>query len=126
MAITKIAVKIEELSQNAILFSALKNKKKPLILIGMGEEGLISRIATRVMGGYLTFASLSNGKESAPGQISAEELTTRFHFKKTGPKTKLFGVVGNPVSHSLSPDIHNAGFEKIGFDGLYVPLKVTN
>jgi 3-dehydroquinate dehydratase/shikimate dehydrogenase len=126
VAITKVAVKIEELSQNAILFSALQNKKKPLILIGMGEEGLISRITTRVFGGFLTFASLNSGKESAPGQIAAEELRNRFRFKKTGQQTKLFGVVGNPVSHSLSPDIHNAGFEVIGFDGLYLPLKVSD
>ena len=87
---------------------------------------MISRICARVFGSYLTFASLSNGKESAPGQISAEDLKNRFRFKKTSPKTKLFGVVGNPVSHSLSPDIHNAGFETIDFDGLYLPLKVSD
>lgn len=124
--ITKLAVKVSELAQNARLFHALKNKKKPLILLGMGEEGLISRICSRVFGGFLTFASLSKGKESAAGQISVEELLHRFRFRSHNQDTKLYGVVANPVTHSLSPDIHNAGFGELGFNGLYVPLKVNN
>ena len=42
-----------------------------------------------------------------------------------GPATKVFGVVGSPVAHSMSPAVHNAGFDQTGFDGVYVPLLVN-
>lgn len=46
---------------------------KPIISISMGEIGKISRISGELFGSYLTFASL--GKESAPGQMSLEDLS---------------------------------------------------
>ncbi len=38
--------------------------------------------------------------------------------------TRLAGIVGNPVSHSLSPRMQNAAFEALGLDWAYVPLRV--
>jgi len=38
--------------------------------------------------------------------------------------TKLCGVIGNPIEHTMSPAIHNAAFEKMGIDYLYVPFRV--
>jgi len=35
------------------------------------------------------------------------------------------GVIGSPISHSLSPTIHNAGFAKLGLDWVYVALPVA-
>lgn len=39
--------------------------------------------------------------------------------------TKTFGIMGNPVSHSLSPAMHNAAFAALGLDCVYIPLPVT-
>ncbi len=39
--------------------------------------------------------------------------------------TKLLGVIGNPISHSLSPIIHNAAIEHLGLDYRYVAFSVT-
>jgi shikimate dehydrogenase len=38
--------------------------------------------------------------------------------------TKVAGVVGRPVAHSLSPVLHNAWLAAAGIDGVYVPLSV--
>ncbi len=92
----------------------------------MGEYGHISRILTRKFGGLLTFASLRKGKESAPGQLTIDELSSIYHFKKTNKETKLYGVVGNPVSHSISPVIHNSSFIEKGLNSVYVPMKVLD
>lgn len=37
-------------------------------------------------------------------------------------KTKLYGILGNPVSHSLSPVMHNAAFAATGINGAYLPF----
>jgi len=39
-------------------------------------------------------------------------------------KTKLLGVIGNPISHSISPELHNTLSSYLGIDAVYVPLKV--
>ena len=41
-------------------------------------------------------------------------------------KTKIAGIVGNPVGHSLSPKIHNFLFQKFGIDAVYVPFEIKN
>jgi len=40
--------------------------------------------------------------------------------------TKLCAVIGNPVEHSLSPAIHNAAFQKLGLNYVYVAFRVEN
>lgn len=41
-------------------------------------------------------------------------------------KTELYGIIGNPVRHSLSPAMHNAGFATMGMNWVYVPMEVSN
>jgi shikimate dehydrogenase len=41
-------------------------------------------------------------------------------------QTKLCGVIGNPVEHSLSPAIHNAAFQKLGLNFVYLAFPVEN
>ena len=58
------------------------------------------------------------------GQVTIEELRDQYRWEKLGPATAVYGVIGWPVGHSLSPAIHNAGFDAVGFDGVYLPLPV--
>lgn len=122
--IVKIACMVRDIRENLRIFSLLRNSARPTILIGMGELGLVSRILGRKFGNVLTFGSLAHGKESAPGQITAQELRELYRYKKIGPGTDIYGVIANPVSHSMSPAIHNAAFEAAGIDAVYVPFKV--
>ncbi|WP_414469389.1 shikimate dehydrogenase [Methanobacterium sp. ACI-7] len=39
-------------------------------------------------------------------------------------KTKVVGIIGDPVEHSLSPLMHNAAFRHLGLDYIYVPFQV--
>jgi 3-dehydroquinate dehydratase/shikimate dehydrogenase len=122
--IAKIACLARDLSDNLRIFELLRSAKHPTIALCMGELGLISRILGRKFGNVLTYASLRAGSESAPGQITAAELHDLYRYKKIGRSTAIYGVIANPVAHSMSPAIHNAAFEETGLDAVYVPLKV--
>jgi shikimate dehydrogenase len=39
-------------------------------------------------------------------------------------ETKLCGIIGDPVEHTMSPAMHNVAFEKLGLDYLYLPFRV--
>ncbi|HLA37638.1 MAG TPA: shikimate dehydrogenase, partial [Candidatus Brocadiales bacterium] len=88
--------------------------------------GLISRILAPKYGSYLTFGSLDVGKESAPGQLTAREMLGVYHVDKINRETALYGLIGNPVGHSLGPYVHNAAFRELGINAVYLPFKVEN
>lgn len=124
--IVKIVTYANDITDNIKIFELLNSARVPAISLCMGELGHLSRILTRKFGGLLTFASLERGKESAPGQLTVDELTGIYHFKDINRETGLYGIIGNPVSHSMSPIIHNSAFKEKGLNNVYVPLKVSN
>lgn len=97
-------------------------KNLPLVAIAMGEAGQISRLLAAKFGAAFTFAQLDSQPGSAPGQPLISTLIKRFRFKEQRADWRVFGLIGSPVSHSVSPMMHNAGFAKTDYAGVYVPL----
>ncbi|MBL8964135.1 MAG: type I 3-dehydroquinate dehydratase [Phycisphaeraceae bacterium] len=124
-SVLKIAYRARSLRDNLELFDILLERDRPTIALAMGEFGLASRVLAPKFGGFLTFASLSRESVTAPGQPTIEELVGRYRFRSIGPGTRVYGVAGWPVAQSLSPVIHNAGFEAIGHDGVYLPMPIA-
>lgn len=124
-SVVKVAYRARSLRDNLDLFEITRNAPKPTIALGMGEFGLMSRVLAPKFGGFLTFASLRDEIATAPGQPTIDDLLGMYRFRSIGKETKLYGVIGWPVGHSLSPLIHNAGFKEIGWDGVYLPLPVA-
>ncbi len=102
----------------------LRKSDRQMISLAMGEAGLASRILAGKFGAFGTFASLSEGNESAPGQLTVEQMKRLYRWDAIGPKTAVYGVIGCPVTHSMSPAIHNAAFAETGIDAVYVPLLI--
>jgi len=123
-AVVKVAYRARSIRDNLELFDILSERQKPTIALGMGEFGLMSRVLAPKFGGFLTFASLRDESATAPGQPTIDDLLGMYRFRSIGKDTRVYGVIGWPVTQSMSPLIHNAGFAQIGWDGVYVPMPV--
>lgn len=107
-----------------VALDIIRQTPKPTIALAMGEAGLLSRILARKVGAFGTFASLSAGAGSAPGQPTISELIDLYRWESISATTNVFGVIGCPVGHSMSPAIHNAAFDATGYDGVYLPILI--
>ncbi len=104
--------------------AVLRNATKPTLALAMGEAGLASRILAGKFGAFGTFAALGRGEESAPGQLTVEQMKGLYRWDSVGPATEVYGVIGCPVAHSMSPAIHNSAFTAEGMNAVYVPLRI--
>jgi len=124
-SVVKIAYRARSIRDNLEVFEILRDRQKPMIAVCMGEFGLMSRVLAPKFGGLLTFASLRDEEMTAPGQPTIDELLGLYRFRSITATTKVYGIIGWPVTQSMSPLVHNAGFEKIGWDGVYVPMPIV-
>ena len=122
--VIKLAWKARSLRDNVEAFEILLARHKPTIALCMGEEGLASRVLAKKFGALLTFAALDAGSGTAPGQPTVAQLKSLYRWDAINSATKVYGVIGMPVGHSMSPAIHNAGFDAIKHNGVYLPMPI--
>ena len=122
----KVVSTAQTLADNLAVLRLIEDRaaNARIVSMAMGEEGLPSRILGPREGGEFTFASLAEGEETAPGQVTARTLRTLYRAGKIGSSTRIFGVAGNPIAHSLSPLMQNIAFGRAGVDAVLIPLKV--
>lgn len=119
--IYKIATMASKIT-DSLRMLAFMNNYKNVAGMCMGRFGQITRILGPIFGSPLTFAAL--GTPGAPGQLQAEDLVKTYRFHSLSPKTKIFGLIGNPISHSLSHLKHNAFFAEKKIDAVYVKMEL--
>ncbi len=122
--IIKIVTMAKAPSDNVRVMEMLRAAHVPTIAFCMGEYGTISRVLCGKLGAPFTYAGFSSEREMAPGQLTYAEMRNLYRFNRITKDTKVFGVIGDPIAHSLSPLLHNAAFRKTEFDGVYVPLRI--
>lgn len=94
------------------------------ILIGMGELGQPSRLLGAFPGNRWTYVCESDAV--APGQFTLEQARDCYRLQRRRAPEALYGVLGHPVTHSLSPLLHNALFDRYGLNRLYLPCPVDD
>jgi 3-dehydroquinate dehydratase/shikimate dehydrogenase len=78
-----------------------------------------------VFGGAFTYAAPMYAEGTAAGQVSARHLRNLFHVEKLGKNTKIYGVIADPIRHSISPAVHNRAFQSKRLDAVYLPFLVS-
>ena len=119
--IAKLAVMTER-PADLVRLLRVRGDGSSSIVIGMGGAGLATRILAERFGSRWCYA----GNAIAPGQITARRLLREFCFRRIRPDAAVYVVVGKPVTNSLSPAMHNAGFAARGLNAVYVPLEVRD
>ena len=89
----------------------------------MGEHGLVTRVLPSRFGSSWTYA----GALAGVGQLTPATLHRRVPLSRRSVRdTALYGIVGRPVAHSVSPAMHNAAFRAAGIDAVYLPLPAVD
>ena len=122
----KVVSTAHTLADNLAVLRLIEDRSRSSRVVGiaMGEEGLVSRVLGPRAGAEFTFASLDDGTETAPGQVTARTMHDLYRVEHLDQATRIFGVAGNPIAHSLSPLMHNTGFRREHVNAVMLPLKV--
>jgi 3-dehydroquinate dehydratase/shikimate dehydrogenase len=99
-------------------------ESRPCILLGMGERGLFSRVLAGRLGSELTYCSAPELTPAAPGHLDPRRLVELYRFRSLDRATRVCGVIGRPIAHSRSPEVHNRGYAAIGLNAVYLPFLV--
>jgi 3-dehydroquinate dehydratase/shikimate dehydrogenase len=126
--IVKIVPTATSLADNLTLMRFIERVSDTTNIVGicMGEAGSLSRVLGLRAGATFTFAAASAGEETGPGQIAARTLVESYRIDAVDASTKVYGVVGNPVSKSLSPIMMNSAFRRETVNALYLALPTEN
>lgn len=118
----KIAVKANSLADSVRVLEVAR-RSTGLVAVPMGEMGLPARILALAEGSELAYAPV--GTPTAPGQVGLREFKHLYRAHKLNRHSAVYGVIGNPIAHSLSPLLHNTGFAERRMDTVYLPFLVT-
>jgi 3-dehydroquinate dehydratase/shikimate dehydrogenase len=95
-----------------------------MIVLAMGELGFPSRVLSPAFGGMFTYAAPIMTEGTAAGQVSAKLLRHLYHVDRLSKITKVYGVIADPVRHSISPAVQNRAFQSKRIDSVYLPLMI--
>jgi 3-dehydroquinate dehydratase/shikimate dehydrogenase len=123
----KIVCTARSLADNVVMMHFLERSGDMANMIGlcMGDQGVVSRVLAIRAGSVFTFAAATQGEETAPGQIDARTLTDLYRIGQIDTATRVYGVVGNPIKHSLSPLMLNTAFHRETVNAVYLPLQTS-
>ena len=122
----KVVTTARKPSDNVRVLAAAKGLPRDrMVVLAMGELGFPTRVLSPVFGGAYTYAAPMCAAGTAAGQVSAHSLRHLYHVEKLGKSTRLYGVIADPVRHSISPAVHNRAFQSRRVDAVYLPFLVS-
>jgi 3-dehydroquinate dehydratase / shikimate dehydrogenase len=122
----KIVTTARKPSDNVRVLSTAKSlPKHRMVVLAMGELGFPTRVLSPVFGGIFSYAAPLYSEGTAAGQVSARYLRHLYRIEKLTKSAKIYGVIADPVRHSISPAVHNRAFQARRMDAVYLPFLVS-
>ncbi len=122
----KLAVTAHDLAEAAPVLDLLAHtdqQSQPTMAFAMGGQAWPSRVLSCLWGSPFTYAAVNAAHVVAPGQLSVDQLAGIYDLRRFSPQTALFGLLGNPARHSLSPTLFNRAFRMLDHAGIYLPFE---
>ncbi len=116
----KVAVPCDTVDQAVGLVEVGRRlKKSRFVLIGMGAAGVITRILAEDLGQEIQYAA--GNRATASGQLDLEAAV-----QLRAKNALILGLLGHPLGHSISPQIHTAALTALRLPGVYVPFDLED
>jgi 3-dehydroquinate dehydratase/shikimate dehydrogenase len=109
---------------NLRMLELVKNADVPTIGLCMGEVGVPTRVLCGKYGAPFTYATFHQERSLAPGQLSFQQMKELYRYDQINAETEVYGVIGDPIAHSMSPLIHNCAFRHLEMNKVYIPFRV--
>jgi 3-dehydroquinate dehydratase/shikimate dehydrogenase len=122
--IIKICTMANHPHDNARILDLVRKSKVPTIGLCMGDIGIPTRVLCGRFGSPFTYATFHHERALAPGQLSFDQMNEVYGYERINAETEVYGVIADPIGHSLSPLIHNTAFAHLGMNKVYVPFRV--
>ncbi|HEX8871333.1 MAG TPA: shikimate dehydrogenase [Candidatus Acidoferrum sp.] len=107
---------------DSVRLMRLARSSRGVVAVPMGEIGLPARILSLREGSAMTYAPVAAA--TAPGQVHLREMKHLYRAHELTRRTSVYGVIGNPIGHSLSPLLHNTGYAAAKKDAVFLPFLV--
>ena len=121
----KVVTTARKPSDNVRVLAAAKAlPKQRIVVLAMGELGFPTRVLSPVFGGAYTYAAPMCADGTAAGQVSARYLRHLYRVEKLRKGAKIYGVIADPIRHSISPAVHNRAFQARRVEAVYLPFLV--
>ena len=99
--------------------------RSDVVAFADGEAGFWSRLVALRLGSPVVYGRVSSGRPVS-GDVPVARLIQDYGLPELRPTEKIYGIVGNPVAHSLSPRLHNAAYRNLGHAALFVPFQAES
>lgn len=125
----KVATHARASSDQFVHFDLLARGRaagRTVVAIAMGTKGVATRILGPAHGAPFTFCSLERGAESAPGQLTLDEVCNVYRVDRHSRQTPVLGLLAGSIEYSLSPLLHNRACAETETDAVYIPFEIDD
>src|SRR5580700_72439 len=117
----KVAVQCDSLGRSLEVLRLARGRRN-VTAVPMGDVALPARVLALREGSALAYAPVQNA--TAIGQVTLDAMKHLYRADRLRRKTRVYAVIGDPIGHSLSPVLQNAGFQARKMDAVFLPFMV--
>ena len=118
----KICTMANHPHDNVRMLELTRQSKTPTIGLCMGDIGTPTRILAGKFGAAVHLRHVPSRAGAGPRPAQLQQMTEIYHYDQINAETEVYGVMADPVGHSLSPQVHNVGLPPLRLNKVYIPF----